>query len=192
MSQPLAVKTSSHRLVTLAHWFSIVCMALSAALFALTVIPVPRFLPIVLAGGAAGVVGLVMSVRARHRGFPRKQGRNALLFSIGGILVNALFVIVVVLFVSLSAPKTNKVELRGQGYTPLLAQYSDDFESYSQEWPANGRATFNSSRSGVQITLRPRPGELQFPVSCQILWNGKLVSERTSNAGEVTCRFESR
>ena len=170
-------------------WLAIVSLVLTAALLPLVVIPGVLgvlSLPVVLLAAAAGVIGLVLSIRARSA---RNLAGWALRFGIVGLAVNVAMIAVIAVGV-LSRPQYTQVEVRAQGGPGLTATFADDFESYTEAWPQNGWKQFTTTKSSAEISITSPEDSTQRDVSCQILWNGEVVVEESSDTGSVTCRYD--
>lgn len=191
MTQSAVVEESSHRLVVAGHWGALACLAFSAALFPLLVIPVPWLLPIVLTGAMAGVIALMLSIQARRSGFPRRLGRRALVIALSGILTNALLIGCVIVSVAMTSEKISRVALSARGESPLSVEYSDGRKTYTENWPSVGLATFNSKQSWAKIAVTTQDRRGGSSVSCEIRWDGVVVVSKTSDSGAVLCRYDA-
>ena len=176
--------THKHRT---AMWLGSVSILLSVALSALIVIPwgvsIPSLLLVIAA--AAGVTGLVLAVRARRRG--GAAGR-ALTLGVVGLMLNAALIAIIAVPV-LAQPRFTQVEVRAQGGPGLTATFADDTQSYTEAWPQNGWKQFTTEKSSAQISVTSPQDSTQLSVSCQILWDGEVVAEESSETGTVTCFY---
>ncbi len=176
------------RTPTLAVWLSGAALVL-CALLALPYLAVRSpiaLLFFVLAVGA-GIAGVVLGIRAR-RSAPARGGW-ALICAVVALLVACVMAIVFIVGM-ISATSINKVELRGQGPEGSTATFSNDMEERTETWPAEGWARFNTEGSWAELTLEAPEDADSETVSCQIVWNGEVVVEETSDSGSVTCRYD--
>lgn len=177
-------------------WGALACIVVTALLFAL--FPGRLFWPLFVLAGAAGVVGLLLSLVAQRAGRgAASTGRTgsaagwARVFAILAGLVNLVLIAIIVVGV-VSRPQLTQVEVRAQGGPTFTVTFADDTQSYVEEWLSSGWKQFTTTKSTAEITVQAPPGGGQLPVSCQIFWNGELVSDETSESGRVACRYEAR
>lgn len=118
----------------------------------------------------------------------RHRSRRAVIgFSIAG-LVAAVVVLVLVLVLVRMSPLAD-VELRGQGPNDITVTYSSQIEQVTLQWPSEGRAEFNTEGDWAEIVITAPADSADQTVSCQIVWNGEVVVDETSDDGSVTCRY---
>lgn len=143
------------------------------------------FLALAVAGAIAGIV---LGVRARRSAV---RGGWALICAVVALLITAVMtVIFIVAMISINS--INEVELRGQGPDGVSSTFSNAREERTETWPAEGGwARFNTRDSWAELTLEV-PDDVDLDtVSCQIIWNGEVVVEETSETGSVTCRYDA-
>lgn len=134
-----------------------------------------------------GIAGIVLGVRARRSA---ARGGWALICALVALLITAVMTVVFIVGMT-SATSINKVELRGQGAEGTSATFSNDMEERTEKWPSEGWAGFNTKSSWAELTLEAPEDADSETVSCQIVWNGEVVVDETSNSGTVTCRYDA-
>lgn len=177
------------RTPVIAVWLSTIALALGLFL----VVPYsahrsPVLLLIVGLAIASGIAGIVFGLRARRSTSTR--GGAALVCALVGVLITVVMAIIFVVGI-VSASSINKVELRGQGASGISATFANDMEQRTVEWPAEGWAVFNTHDSWAELTVEAPQDAASKTVSCQIIWNGELVVDETSDRA-VTCRYDAR
>lgn len=141
----------------------------------------------VLAVGT-GIAGIVLGIRAR-RSAPARGGW-ALICAVVALLITCVLAVVFIVGM-ISATSINKVELRGQGPEGSTVTFSNDMEERTETWPSEGWARFNTKGSWAELTLEAPEDADSETVSCQIVWNGEVVVDETSDSGTVTCRYDA-
>ena len=136
----------------------------------------------------AGIAGIVLGVRAR-RSAPARGGW-ALICALASLLITAVMTVVFIVGM-ISATSINRVELRGQGPEGVSATSSNDMGERTETWPSEGWAKFNTKGSWAELTLEVPEDAASKTVSCQVIWNGEVVVDETSDSGEVTCRYDA-
>lgn len=164
-----------------ALWLGIAAVLASALSF-------QSFIVIVL-GVLLGVTALVLALIARRRGQRGAALGWALALGAVGTAVNAVLVIITLVLVFGNIP--NSVELQAEGGPEFTVTFSDDFEEHSEVWSDSWFGKFNTQESSTEITVTPSTEGAGQTHSCRILWNDRVVSEETSDSGQVTCRYES-
>ena len=106
-------------------------------------------------------------------------------------LLTAVVLAVIFIIGVIAATSINRVELHGQGPEGISATFANDMERESVEWPSEGWAKFNTEGSWAELTIEAPDDAASQTVSCQIIWNGDVVVEETSNSGSVTCRYDA-
>lgn len=190
-STPMTQDVNARRPRTgmVAVWLSSVAVMLSLLL----VVPYmaqrsPVTLLILTLAAAAGVAGIILGLRAR-RSTPARGGR-ALICALAALLTTVVLTVIFVVGM-ISATSINKVELRGQGPEGMSATFANDMETRTEQWPAEGWARFNTNGSWAALTLEASDDAPSETVSCQIIWNGEVVVDETSEHGSVTCRYDA-
>jgi hypothetical protein len=183
-----AGKAPLRRWATLALPLAIASLVITAVLGLLS--PAFAFLAAVLVAAAAGVAGLVLSITARRNGSRRGVAGWALTFSVVGLLTNFVLIGVMVVGV-LSHSQLTQVEVRAQGGLTFTVTFADDSQTYTEEWASTGWKQFTTTKSSTEITVTAPKDGVQLPVSCQIVWNGKTVVDKTSDNGTVTCHYDA-
>lgn len=181
--------TRPPRTPTVAVWLSaaalLLCILLALPYLALRS-PV-ALLVFVLAVGT-GIVGIVLGVRARRSASAR--GGWALICALVALLITAVMTVVFIVGM-ISATSINKVELRGQGPQGVSATFSNDMGERTEKWPSEGWAKFNTEGSWAELTMELPDDADPATLSCQIIWNGEIVVDETSDSGAVTCRYDA-
>lgn len=177
------------RTPTLAVWLSgaalVLCVLL--ALPYLAVRSPIALLFFVLAAGA-GIAGVVLGIRARRSASAR--GGWAMICAVLALLISCVMAVVFIVGM-ISTTSINDVELRGQGPEGTSATFSNDMEERTEKWPSEGWARFNTKGSWAELTLEVPEDADSETVSCQIIWNGEVVVDETSDSGTVTCRYDA-
>lgn len=135
-----------------------------------------------------GIAGIVLGVRA-HRSTTARGGW-ALICALSALLITAVMTVVFIVGM-IAATSINKVELHGQGPQGVSATFSHDLEERTEKWPSEGWAKFNTKGSWAELTLETPSDAVSETVSCQIIWNGEVVVDETSENGSVTCRYDA-
>ena len=181
---PMSASKGSRRpSAALSTWVSIASLVVSALLLAIS--PNGGFALAVLLGAAAGLLGLVLAIRARKTNRPASW---ALACSLVGLVVS--FTLLVVIAVGVARPQLTQVELRAQGGPSFAVTFADDVESYTETWATSGWKRFTTTTSTAEITVTAPADDTSSPISCQILWNGEIVVSESSDRGTVTCRYD--
>ncbi|MGO2683475.1 MAG: hypothetical protein ACTIAA_04570 [Microbacterium sp.] len=195
MSEPMSRKPTApdesarrSRMPTVAIWFSIIalvlCILLALPYLALRSPVALLFFPLAV---GTGIAGIILGVRARRSA---ARGGWALICSVVALLISSVMTIVFIVGM-ISATSINKVELRGQGPEGMSASMSHDAGDRTETWPAEGWAEFNTKESWAELTLEAPDDAQSETVNCQIIWNGEVVVDETSDNGTVTCRYDA-
>jgi len=178
------------RMPLVAIWLSIVALVLCALLvvpyMALQSPVVPLFFAL-MAG--TGIAGIVLGVRARRAVSAR--GGWAMICALTSLLIAVVMTIIFIVGM-IAVTSINRVELRGQGPEGMSASMSHDAGDRTETWPAEGWARFNTKQSWAELILEAPEDAESDTVSCQIIWNGEVVVDETSDSGSVTCRYDAR
>ena len=134
--------------------------------------------------------GIVLAVRARRQPGQKARGRAALVSTLAALIVDA--VLIVVFAVTIAGLGVASVELRGTGPEDNTVTFANATEQRTLQWGPEGRARFNTSGSWAEITITAPADAADQSVSCQILWNEKVVVEESSGTGTVTCRYDEK
>ena len=173
---------------------SSVAIGLAVASLVLTILlvpffPVPALLPLIALIAVIGLVALILAIRARTAG----AGGTALLWArILGVvgLVGDVILIGIIAFWALSGPSVTPVELRAQGGPTFTVTFADDFETYTETFQSDGFKRYTTEKSTAEITVTSPDDADDESVSCQILWDGKVVVDETGT-GTVTCSYDA-
>lgn len=177
------------RISTAAIWLSIAALVLCALLvLPYTAQSSPAFVPVFALAVAAGIAGIVLGLLARRSSSDR---RGWALFCALAAMLLAVVLAVIFAVGMISTTSINKVELRGQGPEGISATFSNEMERRTEEWPPEGWARFNTKGSWAELTIEVPEGAAVESVSCQIVWNGEIVVDETSESGTVTCRYDA-
>lgn len=187
-SSPQEASTRPRRTPTIAIWLSAAALVLCVllALPYLAVRSPVALLFFVLAVGT-GIAGIVLGLRGR-RSAPARGGW-ALICAVVALLITCVMAVVFIVGM-ISTTSVNEVELRGQGPEGSTATFSNDMEERTETWPSEGWAQFNTKGSWAELTLEAPADADSETVSCQIVWNGEVVVEESSDSGSVTCRYD--
>lgn len=184
---------NARHLSAAAMWVSIVSLLICGVLMVLyRAEPTLAYVPIFVLGATAGIVGIVLARRSQRAIGDRGRIAAWALMASGVALVVDLVLVGIMVAGVIAISSVNAVELRGQGPHGYTATYADSVDSYpAEEWPANGWARFNTKKSSTEITVTAPADSATTTVSCQIVWNDKVVVEETSDTGTVTCRYDA-
>lgn len=134
----------------------------------------------------AGVAGIALGLRARRSA---ARGGWSMICALAALSITGVMAAVFITGM-ISATAINSVELRGQGPQGVSATISNDMEESTVTWTSEGWAKFNTKGSWAQLELEVPEDSASKTVSCQIIWNDKIVVEETSDSGSVTCRYD--
>ncbi|MFT4259625.1 hypothetical protein [Microbacterium sp.] len=166
-------------------WLSIIALVVAVSL----VVPyrattgAAMLAPVV--GALIAVAGIVLAVRQR-----RRPGA-ALAFALVAVLLDVVLSIVFIAGM-ISATSINRVELLGQGPQGITATIHGESGTDTFVWDSTGRATLTTKEDWAEITVTAPEDADGMTVSCQIVWNGDVVVDETSDNGTVRCRFDGR
>lgn len=186
---PLADRPAPRRswVPVAAIWVAVVAIVLAVGLVVPYLALASRApLLVLLLATAAAIAGIVLAVRARRAG---TSGAAALICAAAAFVTAAIMAVVFIVGL-VSATSMNIVELRGHGPAGSSASTDSDVGPRTETWPADGRATISTKGSWAELTLVAPADATSQTVSCQIIWNGEIVVEESSNTGTVTCRYD--
>lgn len=131
----------------------------------------------------AGVVATVLGILALRR--PQKSAG-----SLVGLVLGAAAIVVAVIGFTLSLSggtfgAVSQVELRASSDSAFTVEYSDDVQDRSGtsaggEW----QAMFGTREAATEMTVT---ADEVGAVRCQIIRDGEIVAEESSDSGTVTC-----
>jgi len=142
-------------------------------------------------GIAAGIVAVVLALRERRRGHRGAVLGWATALGAIGAVVNVVLVTIAIVIVA--APGPVEVEVEAYGGPLFTVTYGVGERMTTEEWVTDGWKKFGTHETSASITVTPQPESsdgVDVEHGCRILWAGEVVSEESSDTGEVTCSYE--
>ena len=142
-------------------------------------------------GTAAGIVAVVLALRERRRGHRGAVLGWATALGAIGAVVNVVLVTIAIVIVA--APGPVEVEVEAYGGPLFTVTYGVGERMTTEEWVTDGWKKFGTHETSASITVTPQPESsdgVDVEHGCRILWAGEVVSEESSDTGEVTCGYE--
>lgn len=175
------------RNAVIALWVGVIALALNLFLVVpflargvLVLLPVAA---VVLSVGA-----IVLAVRSRSSAAGRRTAglavASALVAAVAAAALLAVFLFTV------TPARVNQAEVRGQGPDGMTATFSSEGQSREETWNGSGTGRVATAGSWAQLTLTAPADAFDQNVSCQIVWNGEVVVDESSDSGTVTCRYD--
>lgn len=177
----------SSRRATIGVWIGAVALLLSAALIVLF-LPIATLLPVAAAAALLAIAAVLLGIRGIRSAVPR-TGTAALIVAAVALVVDLVLIVVMAVGV-LAGNGLNQVEVRATGGPAFTVSFADDTQSYNEEWASSGWKQYTTTGDSAEIAVTAADDDTDSTVSCQILWNGKLVVE-LSGTGTVTCRYDA-
>jgi len=142
-------------------------------------------------GIAVGIVAVVLALREGRRG--RRGAALGWGVALGAIGAVANVVLVTVAIVIVAAPGPVDVRVEAYGGRVFTVTYGVGERMTTEEWATDGWKVYGTHETSASITVTPQPESsdgVDVEHGCRILWNGEVVSEESSDTGEVTCGYE--
>jgi len=142
-------------------------------------------------GTVAGIVAVVLALRERRRGRRGAVLGWATAFGALGAVVNVVLVTIAIVMVAAPGPVDVKVEAFGG--PRFTVTYGVGERMTTEEWVTDGWKMYGTHETSASITVTPQPESsdgVDVEHGCRILWAGEVVSEESSDTGEVTCSYE--
>ncbi|MFT4258404.1 hypothetical protein [Microbacterium sp.] len=141
---------------------------------------------IIACAAVAGVVAIVLGIVAARRPSGRVPAVVGIVLGVGALAAAVVFTVLTL--GAVAGGPVAQVELRAQGEGAFSVEYHDGRDqrtgsSADGDWTA----MFGTRENATEMTVTAdEPGE----VSCQILRDGEVVAEETSDSGTVSCQFD--
>lgn len=175
------------RNAVVALWVGVIALALNLFL----VVPflargVLVLLPVVAVVLSVGAI--VLAVRSRSSAAGRRTAglavASALVAAVAAAALLAVFLFTV------TGSRVDQAEVRGQGPDGMTATFSSEGQSREETWNGSGTGRVATAGSWAELILRAPADSSDQNVSCQIVWNGEVVIDESSDSGTVTCRYD--
>ena len=157
--------------------------------FAMVAAVAPIFLfslfPLVGLGAVSGIIAVILVLRSRARG--RRGALGVFVLVIGAVAAIADIILTVVMVAMLIGSPLYDFEVRAQGSETFTidVSYAGGTKRFTEEWSSDVWKKFSTPESSAEIIVTGNG-----TVSCQILLDGEVVEQESSNGGSVTCRHE--